>query len=208
MPAQTLQTEAFVLSRRPPADAFQSFIVFSPEHGPLHVLQRIPKKSAAMQQPLDLFDETALLLESSNQGRTWFVKETRLITRHTEIGRSYEALRLASTLAALVARNPVDEDSRALNPARYVHGLAAAARRAGALIVGNAAVEKMTQTGAAWTLKTDTGEVRARDVLVATNGYTDRAAPALQRRLIPIGSYVVTTAPLSAECTADSRPSD
>ena len=113
MPAQTLQTVAFVLSRRPPADTFQSFSVFSPEHGPLQLLQRIAKKSAATTQSLDLFDEVALLLESSNQGRTWFIKEARLITRYTEIGRSYETLQLASLLAALVARNPVDEDSRA-----------------------------------------------------------------------------------------------
>lgn len=112
MPAQSLQTDAFVLLRRPPADAFQSFTVFSPEHGPLLVLQRVAKKSAATSVALDLFDEVALLLESSNQGRTWFIKEARLVTRHADIGRSYEALRLASLLAGLVARNPVDEASR------------------------------------------------------------------------------------------------
>ncbi|MEY2882002.1 MAG: hypothetical protein RLZZ15_4382, partial [Verrucomicrobiota bacterium] len=54
----------------------------------------------------------SLLLESSNQGRTWFVKETRLLTRHADLGRSYEALVAASTLASLVARNPVHEESR------------------------------------------------------------------------------------------------
>jgi hypothetical protein len=41
------------------------------------------------------------------------VKEARLITRCAGIGRSYDALRLASALASLIARNPVDEDSRA-----------------------------------------------------------------------------------------------
>jgi hypothetical protein len=61
---------------------------------------------------LDLFDEVSLTLESRNQGQTWFVKESRLIARHSEIGRSYETLRLASALAALVARNPVSEESR------------------------------------------------------------------------------------------------
>lgn len=113
MPAQSLQTEAFVLGKRPPADAFQSFTVFSAEHGPLLVLQRIAKKSAGAAVALDLFDEAALILESSNQGRTWFIKEARLIRRHGDIGRSYEALRQTSALAALVARNPGDEASRA-----------------------------------------------------------------------------------------------
>ncbi len=113
MPAQALTTDAFVLLKRAPADAFQSFTVFSGEHGTLTVLQRVAKKSAATVIPLDLFDEASLVLESSNQGRTWFVKETRLIARATGIGRSYEALQFASEFTALLARNPVHEDSRA-----------------------------------------------------------------------------------------------
>lgn len=113
VPGLTLTTEAFVLHRRPPADSFQTYSVFSPEHGALLVLQRIPKKPSPNHLALDLFDETALLLESSTQGQTWFVKELRLLVRHGEIGRNYEALRLASNLATLVARNPVPEESRA-----------------------------------------------------------------------------------------------
>jgi hypothetical protein len=112
VPAESLQTDAFVLLKRPPADAFQSFNVFSAERGPLLVLHRVAKKSASTSIALDLFDEVSLGLESSNQGRTWFVKEARLIRRYAEIGRSYDALRLASSLAALIARNTVDEDGR------------------------------------------------------------------------------------------------
>ena len=112
MPGLPLQTDAFVLLKRPPADSFQSLTAFSPEHGTLLVLQRISKKVTAGIVALDLFDEVSLQLESRNQGQTWFVKESRLITRHAEIGRSYETLRLASALAALVARNPVPEESR------------------------------------------------------------------------------------------------
>ncbi len=92
----------------------------------------------------------------------------------------------------------VDEASRAINPAKYVCGLGAAAARAGAVIAEQTAVERMTRSAREWTLVTARGDVRARDVLLATNGYTDRAAPALQRRLIPIGSYVITTEPLPA----------
>jgi hypothetical protein len=62
---------------------------------------------------LDLFDEADLWLESSNQGRTWFVKEARLLTRHGAIGRSYDTLRFASAFAAIIARNAVPEESRA-----------------------------------------------------------------------------------------------
>lgn len=113
MPAQSLQTDAFVLLKRPAADAFQSFTVFSPEHGSLLILQRVARKSATTSVALDLFDEVSLLLDSSNQGRTWFVKEARVTARHADIGRSYDALRLASSLTALIARNTVDEAGRA-----------------------------------------------------------------------------------------------
>lgn len=113
MPAQSLTTDAFVLLKRPPAEAFQSFVVFSAEHGTLTVMQRVAKKSATTIVALDLFDEASLVLESSNQGRTWFVKDARLIARPAGIGRSYEALQFASEFTALLARNPVHEESRA-----------------------------------------------------------------------------------------------
>jgi hypothetical protein len=113
MPGPTLQTDALVLLKQPPADSFQTFTVFSDEHGALLAIQRLPRKNAPASVALDLFDHAAFLLESSNQGRTWFVRESRLITRHGGIGRRYESLRFASTLAALVARNPGPDESRA-----------------------------------------------------------------------------------------------
>ena len=76
------------------------------------MLQRLPRKSAPTAVALDLFDEAALVLESSNQGRTWFIREVRLLRRPEGIGRSYECLRLASALADLITRNPGPEDSR------------------------------------------------------------------------------------------------
>lgn len=112
MPGLPLQTDAFVLLKRPPADSFQSFTLFSATQGSLLALQRVSRKNATAALALDLFDEVSLDLESSNQGQTWFVKEARLITRHAELGRSYETLRLASSLAALVARNAVSEEGR------------------------------------------------------------------------------------------------
>ena len=113
MPAATLQTEAFVLARRPTAaDGWQALTLFAPEHGLVQGMQRVLKKASASQVLLDLFDEAALSLESSNQGRTWFVREARVLSRHGGIGRSYEALEAASAFAALIARNPVEAESR------------------------------------------------------------------------------------------------
>jgi recombinational DNA repair protein (RecF pathway) len=112
VPAESLQTDALILLKRPAADSFQSLTVFSAEHGSMLVMQRVTKKAASAAVALDLFDEVSLVLESSNQGRTWFLKEAELIQRHAEIGRSYETLRQASALATLISRNSVDEDSR------------------------------------------------------------------------------------------------
>lgn len=100
----------------------------------------------------------------------------------------------------------VDEESRALNPAKYVAGLEAAAARAGALLVDHTAVTHVARASGGWTLDTARGPLSAGDVLFATNGYTDRAAPALQRRLVPIGSYIIVTAPLADAVAARLLP--
>jgi hypothetical protein len=110
VPAQSLQADAFVLRKQPPADSFQAFTLYSAEHGTLPALQRLSRRSP--DATLDLFDEASLVLESSNQGRSWFIREVRLLRRPEGIGRSYECLRLASALTDLIARNPGPEDSR------------------------------------------------------------------------------------------------
>lgn len=113
MRGPVLHTDAFVLARRPPAESFQTLNVFCVAHGALLVLQRVPKKPSPGRLVLDLFDEAAFTLEAPRAGGPWFVREARLLARPADIGRDYEALRHASTLATLVARNPVPEESRA-----------------------------------------------------------------------------------------------
>jgi glycine/D-amino acid oxidase-like deaminating enzyme len=100
----------------------------------------------------------------------------------------------------------VDERSGGLNPARYVHGLSLAARRAGASLAPGVAVNRLRRHAAGWDVRTSIGELRARDVLMATNGYSNGAAPALRRRLVPIGSYVIVTEPLRAAEAASVLP--
>ncbi len=113
MPASTLETQAFVLAKRPAAaDGWQALTFFAAEHGLLQGMQRLPKKAATAQVLLDLFDEASLILESSNQGRTWFVREARVAHRRTAIGRSYAALQAAASIAHVIARNQVTPDSR------------------------------------------------------------------------------------------------
>jgi glycine/D-amino acid oxidase-like deaminating enzyme len=104
----------------------------------------------------------------------------------------------------------VDETSAGVNPARYVAGLAQAAERAGASIFERARVqtiERASQQGAAgWKLNTATGTLWARDVLVATSGYTSGVTPALQKKIIPIGSYIIVTKVLPENLAAELSP--
>ena len=104
----------------------------------------------------------------------------------------------------------VDEVSAGLNPARYVAGLASAAIKAGAEIFEHARVESLERESrhgeAGWKLTTAQGRLWARDVFVGTSGYTGRATPALQKKIIPIGSFIITTEILPEKLARELSP--
>ena len=104
----------------------------------------------------------------------------------------------------------VDEVSAGLNPARYVAGLARAAQTAGAVIFENARVQKMerqTRQGTqGWRVASTRGPVWAKEVFVGTSGYTGSATPKLQKKIIPIGSYIITTAVLPESLARELSP--
>ena len=104
----------------------------------------------------------------------------------------------------------VDEVSAGCNPARYVGGLARAAMKAGAEMFEHARVVKIEresrQGEAGWKITTSRGPVWARDVFIGTSGYTGRATPALQKRLIPIGSFIITTEVLPEALARELSP--
>jgi glycine/D-amino acid oxidase-like deaminating enzyme len=104
----------------------------------------------------------------------------------------------------------VDEVSAGCNPARYVAGLARAAVKAGAEIFERARVQTITretrsgETG--WSISTSRGPLWAHEVFVATGGYTTAATSALQRKMIPIGSYIITTEVLPEKLALELSP--
>jgi glycine/D-amino acid oxidase-like deaminating enzyme len=104
----------------------------------------------------------------------------------------------------------VDETSAGANPARYVAGLAGAALTVGASICENARVEEISKTSrnsaGGFEIKTSRGNIFARDVLVATSGYTSSATPALQKKIIPIGSFIITTERLPGSLAQELSP--
>jgi glycine/D-amino acid oxidase-like deaminating enzyme len=101
----------------------------------------------------------------------------------------------------------VDETSGGLNPAQYVTGLAGAAARAGAAMHEHTKVTGVEKGAAGgMTVGTNRGRLVADKVFIATSGYTRGPTAALRRRIIPIGSYIIATAPLTGDLAASVSP--
>jgi glycine/D-amino acid oxidase-like deaminating enzyme len=138
-----------------------------------------------------------------------FNHELRIVPRqdlHSEIGSS------------IYYGGMVDVVSAGLNPARYVAGLALAAMKAGATILEGIRVLKIErearQGTQGWRITTARGghsentqsTLWARDVFVGTSGYTGAATPALRKKIIPIGSYIITTEVLADTVAHELSP--
>ncbi len=104
----------------------------------------------------------------------------------------------------------IDETSAGLNPAKYVAGLAVAAERAGACLYDHTRVENVEAAANNRTrrfhLRTSKGSVAAREVILASGAYTTSATPALRRKIIPIGSYIIATEVLPAGLARELSP--
>jgi glycine/D-amino acid oxidase-like deaminating enzyme len=104
----------------------------------------------------------------------------------------------------------VDGISVGVNPARYVAGLGAAAMKAGAAVFEQTRVQKIEREGRqgvqGWKVSTSRGALWARDVFVGTSGYTSGTTPGLQKKIIPIGSYIITTEVLPEALARELSP--
>jgi glycine/D-amino acid oxidase-like deaminating enzyme len=100
----------------------------------------------------------------------------------------------------------VDEVSGGLNPAQYVTGLARAAEKAGASLHARARVNKLERRGTRFVIQTKRGQVTAENVFVGTSGYTGSVTKKLQRKIIPIGSFIIATEKLSDDLARELSP--
>ena len=126
-----------------------------------------------------------------------FGHTTRLVSRadqHEEIGTD------------LYHGALVDDVSGGLNPARYVAGLACAAEKAGAGLHARARVTKLERVQKRYQIETERGSLTADSVLVATSGYTGSVTRKLQKKIIPIGSFIIATEKLPAALAHELSP--
>ncbi len=132
------------------------------------------------------------------------------VDRRTHLGEATVMLEEA----ALEAEAPCNgfhggmltDNGASIHPARYLAGLARIAVGAGAEVHEHTRAIGIERVAAGSIVHTARGDVTAGDVLVATNGYTDAAAPWARRRIIPIGSYIIATEPLGDARAADVSP--
>lgn len=128
------------------------------------------------------------------------------------LARQYEAIRAeVDPTAELLTRADLEREigsgifhgamlqprSAMMHMGRFVSGLAQAAARHGALIAQDTPVTAISGDDGAWALTTPRGPITARNVLVATGAYTGAVLPWFRRRLVPVGSFLIATRPLT-----------
>ena len=93
-----------------------------------------------------------------------------------------------------------DEISGGLHASKYVYGLATTVSNLGVQLCEQTDVLDIEKNDSNYfRLITSKGDVRAKKVIIATNGYTDRLVPRLKPLIFPVGSYIVVTEPLSED---------
>ena len=96
----------------------------------------------------------------------------------------------------------------AVDPARYHQGILERAMQAGAAVFARCPATAIESDGQGFRITTPRGTIAARDVVIATNGYTGPQTKWLRRRVIPIGSYVIATEELPPDLMDRLMPRD
>ncbi len=100
----------------------------------------------------------------------------------------------------------LSQKSAMMHMGRYVTGLAEATQRSGATIFEHAQVQSCQRRGSGWQVTTPGGALQAGEVLLATGAYTPPAFPYQRQRILPVGSFIVATRPLSEVEAASVMP--
>ena len=101
----------------------------------------------------------------------------------------------------------IDPRSGHLHPLKYTQGLARAAEREGVTLFEDSPVTSYSG-GRGVRVHTARGTVRCSTLVLCGNAYLGGVAPALARRIIGVGTYMVATEPLAPERVAALLPSN
>lgn len=146
-------------------------------HG-AHSARAFAQMAHEIDQPNPVFDSDAYMVSREQQ--------------HTELGTDH------------YHGGMVFPHFAAVQPARYHAGTMERVRHAGATVLGHCGVESIsskanpglnvgTKKAKRFQVQCARGTVAAEHIVIATNGYTGSLSPWQQRRVIPIGSYIIAT---------------
>ena len=100
----------------------------------------------------------------------------------------------------------VNERHCSLDPAKYHAGLVRLAVKNGAQVITQCMATGIERVKDGFKVSTSRGTIHARDLVVATNGYTGTVTPWQRRRVIPIGSYMLATEPMDLALASKLMP--
>jgi len=90
----------------------------------------------------------------------------------------------------------LDHRGGSLQPLSYARGLAHACLQNGVAIYGNSPAVGISQKNAGWRIKSLTGEIQCRKLVIGMNGYTDATWAGLAQNIVPVASLISATEPL------------
>jgi glycine/D-amino acid oxidase-like deaminating enzyme len=191
----------------------KSFLTLQEKQGLEHAIAVYRELDAAYQTTIGFIEAEAIDCHAVRCGR--FVGATSP-AHYEEMAREYAAMRLHLGLdyhmltkasqhqeiaTDIYYGGAVIPDLGSLHPGLYHKGLLDRVLAAGGVVVGRSAVTGIepSSTPQRFKLRTPTREVMARDVVIATNGYTPRHFAWHSRRVIPFTGYIAATEPLAPE---------
>lgn len=98
------------------------------------------------------------------------------------------------------------DEAGSLDPGCFHRALVQACVSAGVQVCGHAELRDIVREGGRFKARTARGSTLADTVLLATNGYSGPLLPYLQRRLIPVASFVIATEPIVPELAQRLSP--
>ena len=199
----------------------KAYIDLKAAKGATHATAIYRDLTTAFESTLAFIDEEGIECHAVRCGRLiaatspahYAVLEHELAGMKADLGLPYAMLpreRLREEMASdLYDGGAVIPDLGSLHPGLYHRGLMARALAAGVAIVGRCEVttiESSAGQGARFLVTTTAGQTRARDIVIATNGYTTASLPWHARRVIPFVGYMAATELLPPALLAKQLP--
>ncbi len=137
----------------------------------------------------------------ARMAREFEVTRQHLGFEYHMLSRAEQRMEIATDLYCGGAVIP---DLGALHPGLYHKGLLECVLAAGGIVCGRTEVRGIVREPHRMRLEIGAGSIMARDVIVATNGYTPRHFPWHARRLIPFTAYMAATEKLARDAARDA----